>query len=175
VPTIIQPTKKRGRSILMLVGIGLFLVVAVIGVVLYVSMYLPKTQKVTMADLPEINKQAGRFVFKKNIAGAVNVYDTAIRDADGTVTAGNLYLQKASVELNGNQLDTALTDAVEANKRLASEGTSNMVATVYAAKGNHVQAAKYYHEAAGRVKADRRSGESKEYYEYLATQEEKAQ
>jgi tetratricopeptide (TPR) repeat protein len=173
VPTIIQPSHRGSRLRLILVIVSAVVLVSVGGFVFYM-LSQPKPVKVTLASIPAINKQANIHVLQGDIPTALGVYDEAISRADGTVTAGNLYLQKASIEFNANKFEGALKDATAANERTPSAGASALIASIYVAQGNHAQAAKFYHQAAGRVKSNRTSGESSQYYEAQAAREEKS-
>ena len=163
-PQVVHEIEKPKRVALLrklMIAAVLLLVVTAGAVVLIVRLTAPK---VTLNQLEDIKRQAAVMNMRGDLAGALKLYDTAIAHADSDTTTGNLYLDKAVLELNAKILDGAGKDALVSEKLLKGDSPSAFVATVYLAQGDKVKAAQHLRTAAERANKNGPAGPSKQSY-----------
>ena len=163
-PQVVHETGNPKRAALLhklIIAAALLAVVISGAIVLIVRLSAPK---VTLNQLEDIKRQAAVLNMRGDIGGALKLYDTAISHADGDTTSGNLYLDKAVLELNAKILDGAGRDALISEKLLKGDSPSAFVATVYLAQGDKIKAAQHLRTAAERANKNGPAGPSKQSY-----------
>jgi predicted negative regulator of RcsB-dependent stress response len=160
--------RSTGRKTKLAAGTLLLLIAA--GSVFFVAHYHTPKKKaapVTASTLESVIQQANKASFKGNTSSGIQTYDSAIASTSDKTILGNLYMQRATLEVNANMLDQALSSALQADQLLHAAGSSALVAIIYAKKGDKTNAAVYYRKAATLVPAptgQKSSGYSSQYY-----------
>jgi tetratricopeptide (TPR) repeat protein len=123
------------------------------------------TQPLSVVVDPKIVAKAETAESKGDVPGAIAVYDEALAQTEDKAMKSEVYLKKALVYSNADDLQASITEAEQAHaNNQSSLAPVTLLALLYEDVGNFSKAADYYRKAADLIDADSLIPTDKEYY-----------
>lgn len=174
--------RRRGKRFFILLGLWIVIALACAGAgYYYLTNILPAQQAAKTSNTvgghssgatsdPTVTYASvdGAAIVKKgngDVAGAAQVYQAAAATATTPSDKSYLYSSEASIYSNAGQYDKALQPALDNFNAEPSEGSAELVASIYENLGNKAQAITYYEKAAGLADPNDPASYGADYYQ----------
>ena len=153
---VTEPPARRGlrrRAKILVLGVGILLVCAITGFVLYKN----QTRNPVVPPHLTASQQSDYLAYKGDYGAAQKIVAGQITKAPNSIAKAGLYLQQASIALNAKNYADAKIYAQAAESLQPNDNTASLLGYIAAQTGDKATAKQYYQKAIDRLDKDAKS------------------